>query len=245
MRSQKYFLTTPHIAGKENTEADAESRKTRRELEWSLDQTIYERGIRRLHLNPTIDLFASRLSYKIKPFISYQPDPEAKMVCAFTVSWQPYLFYVFPSFRIISLVLEKIQREQSAGVIVVPKWPTQPWWPVLMRMVVQNPLILPQINQTLLLPTNPDLMHPLHQRLTLLMCHLSENLLRIKDIQTKLCSSSCPRGETALKSNTRRTSVSGNTTVLSTLLLCNILKFKKIVLALLVLIKIPHRIYPV
>ena len=78
-----------------------------------------------------------------------------------------------------------------------------------------EPLILPQTNQTLSLPTNPDLLHPLHQRLTLLMCHLSGNPLKIKDFQTKLCPSSCPRGETALKSNTRHTSVSGNTTIVS------------------------------
>ena len=72
------FLTTAHIAGKENTAADAESRKDRRDLEWSLDRTIYDRGIHHLGLQPTIDLFASRLNYKIKPFISYQPDRKLK-----------------------------------------------------------------------------------------------------------------------------------------------------------------------
>ena len=80
------FLTTANISGKENNAADAESRKDRRDLEWSLDRTIYDRGIHHLGLQPTIDLFASRLNYKIKPFISYQPDPEAEIVNAFTVS---------------------------------------------------------------------------------------------------------------------------------------------------------------
>ena len=209
-----------HLSGKhvciriDNTTAVADIGKMgTSHLEWSLDRTIYDRGIHHLGLQPTIDLFASRLNYKIKPFISYQPDPEAKIVNAFTVSWQPYLFYAFPPFSIISLVLQKIQREKSTGILVAPKWPTQPWWPVLMRMIVQNPIILPQTDKLLILPTNPELLHPLHQKLTLLMCHLSGNPSKIKDFRAKLCPSSCLRGDKVHKSNIPRTSENGNSTV--------------------------------
>lgn len=102
------FLTTSRIAGKSNSIADAESRKSRKDLEWSLDQDIFNRGICRLGVKPNIDLFASRLNYKIKLFVSYQPDPEAELINAFTVSWKSYLFYAFPPFSVIPLVLQKI-----------------------------------------------------------------------------------------------------------------------------------------
>jgi hypothetical protein len=209
------FLTTAHIAGKDNSIADAESRKSRKDLEWSLNTNIFENGICQLGVKPAIDLFALRLNYKIKPFISYQPDPEAEIINTFTVSWQPYLFYAFPPFSLIILVLQKIQEEHSTRVIVVPQWPTQPWWPVLMRMIVQQPLILPRTKQTLLLPTNPDLLHPIHKKLTLLMCHLSGDPSKINAFHAKLCPSSCHPGDKARNSNTSRTSVSGSSTVVA------------------------------
>ena len=44
----------------------------------------------------------------------------------------------FPPFSVISRVLQKIQPETVQGAIVVPKWPTQTWWPVLMQMLTDN-----------------------------------------------------------------------------------------------------------
>ena len=44
----------------------------------------------------------------------------------------------FPPFSVISRVLQKIQREKVQGAIVVPKWPTQTWGPVLMQIVTDN-----------------------------------------------------------------------------------------------------------
>jgi len=59
--------------------------------------------------------------------VAYQPDPEAFAIDAFTLSWESYLFYAFPPFSLIALALQKIQEEEATGLILVPKWPTQPW----------------------------------------------------------------------------------------------------------------------
>lgn len=207
------FITTAHIPGKDNNLADAESRKSRKEIEWALDKQIFQRGIQKLAIQPEIDLFASRLNYKVKPFVAYQPDPEAVSINAFTIDWKQYLFYAFPPFSIIQQVLHKIQEEQSTGIIVVPKWPTQPWWPHLMRMVTQEPVKLPKGKRTLFLPTQPDLVHPLHQKLILLMCHLSGDPSKIKAFRGRLCASLCRHGEQAQKDNTSLISKDGNSTV--------------------------------
>jgi hypothetical protein len=210
----RVFLTTAHIPGKENEAADAESRKARDQTEWALDPEIFQQGTQRLGVKPVIDLFASRLNYKLKPFIAYQPDPEAEAVNAFTISWHSYLFYAFPPFSIIPLVLQKIREEESTGLIVVPNWPTQPWWPYLMRMVIQNPVVLPNNKNMLQLPTKPDLVHPLYPKLTLLLCHVSGKPSKIKDYQKQLYLSYCHRGGRVHKDNTHHTLINGYSTVI-------------------------------
>ena len=107
--SNHIWLTVARIPGKENIEADFESRKCRRNTEWSLDKKLFQQACKKLEFIPNIDLFASRINYQVKPFISYHPDPEALAVNAFHISWRDYKFYAFPPFSIISQVLQKDQ----------------------------------------------------------------------------------------------------------------------------------------
>jgi len=89
------WLTVAHIPGKTNIVADRESRQHRRELEWTINQELYEEGICRLSVKPDIDLFASRINYRLKPYVSYKPDPGAVAVDAFTIQWSQYVFLCF------------------------------------------------------------------------------------------------------------------------------------------------------
>ncbi|XP_028412548.1 uncharacterized protein LOC114535439 [Dendronephthya gigantea] len=189
------WLTVARIPGKENIEADFESRKCRRNTEWSLNKKFFQQACEKLDFTPNIDLFASRINYQVKSYISYNPDPEALAVNAFHMSWRNYKFYAFPSFSIIGLVLKKIQEKKSEGLILVPKWPTQTWWPVLMKMLIQRPVVLPSNNLTLYLPSNPDERHPLHHKMTLLMCHLSGNNLKTEGFLQQLPTSWKPPGD--------------------------------------------------
>jgi len=209
----KMWLTISHIPGKENTLADAESRKSRKETEWTLDRGIFHEAVKKIHLEPQIDLFACRLNYQLSPFVAYQPDPEAMAINAFSISWKLYVFYAFPPFSIIPKVLQKIQAEKATGLLVVPCWPTQPWWPLVMRLLVQEPLVLPKKKHTLFLHRRPDLVHPLHQKLALLICHLSGNHLKAEAFRNRLPHSSCSPGERAPNNNIDHSSLNGNSTV--------------------------------
>ena len=80
----------------------------------------------------------------MKPYITYQPDPEAYAVNAFCVPWENYVFYAFPPFSIIQQVLQKVVAEKATGLLVVPHWPTQSWWPFLINMLINYPIILPR-----------------------------------------------------------------------------------------------------
>ena len=151
------WLTVAHIPGKTNIVADRESRQHRRELEWTISQEMYEEGICRLSVKPDIDLFASRINYRLKPYVSYKPDPGAVAVDAFTIQWSQYVFYAFPPFSVIMRTLQKIQQDQATGLLTVPLWPTQTWWPPLTGMLIQPPLVLPNRHNTLYLLRIPVL----------------------------------------------------------------------------------------
>ena len=46
---------------------------------------------------PTIDLFASRLNYKLKRYCEWQPDPGAACIDSFSLDWgREQLVYVSP-----------------------------------------------------------------------------------------------------------------------------------------------------
>ena len=188
------WLTLAHIPGKTNIVADRESRQHRRELEWTLNQELYEEGICKLSVKPDIDLFASRLNYRLKPYVSYKPDPGAVAVDAFTIQWSQYVFYAFPPFSVIMRTLQKIQQDQATGLLLAPFWSTQAWWPTLTRMLIQAPLVLPNRKDTLYLPQDPSAVHPLNNQMSLLLCHLSGNICRVKEFHRQLPTLSCSPG---------------------------------------------------
>ena len=135
--------------------------------EWKLDPVIFKRASA-FWGEPFIDLFASRLNFQLRPFVSWKPDPQAFAIDAFSISQTEHNFYAFPPFALINRVLQKTEQDQSHGVIIVPVWTTQIWFPRLLRMLVDHSVLLPCYPQLLTLPTNLHLRHPLHNKLTLI-----------------------------------------------------------------------------
>lgn len=170
-KERNIWLTATHIPGIENVEADAQSRQFNDRTEWKLDSKIFQRITDKL-FSPEIDLFASRLNYQLKPFVSWGPDPEAWAVDAFTFPWGKWLIYVFPPFSLLHKVLCKWREDQAEGLLIAPLWMTAPWYPLLLRMLIAEPLLLPKGAQVLRLPHN-NKAHPLHRQLQLMVCSLS------------------------------------------------------------------------
>ena len=57
--------------------------------------------IQRLQGKFDVDLFASRLNFKIPSYVSWRPDPNAMFVNALYMNWHNYSFYAFPPFSLI------------------------------------------------------------------------------------------------------------------------------------------------
>ena len=124
--SRNILLSAQHIPGKSNCEADSLSRQFVSNLEWSLDQDVFDRLVAITFL-PDIDLFASRLNAKLDQFVSWHPEPGALAVDAFSVSWSNQNFYAFPPFSLLTRVLGKIRNDVALVLLIAPTWSTQPW----------------------------------------------------------------------------------------------------------------------
>ena len=169
---KQLWLSASHVPGKDNIQADRASRHFDDNTEWMLHQDIFL-SIEQLWGKPEIDLFASRLNKQHPCYVSWKPVPGASFTDAFTISWSDYYFYAFPPFSIILRCLQKIEQEEAEGILVVPNWPTQPWYSKLMQMIIDHPRLLPVQKSILSRPSKAGSCHPLWQRLHLMACKLS------------------------------------------------------------------------
>ena len=147
------WLTAAHIPGVDNESADYESLVAHTGKEWQLHKKLFQRALSTLNYCPDVDLFASRHNTQCKLDVSYRPDPGCMAVDAFSLNWHSIMFYVFPPFSVLTQTIQKIEKEEATGVVVAPNWPTQVWYPALMRLLIAHPLLLLSTRNT---PSSQD-----------------------------------------------------------------------------------------
>ncbi|XP_068703949.1 uncharacterized protein [Montipora foliosa] len=128
------WISASHLPGCENTEADRESRYFNDRTEWQLASDVYY-SITKQFGQPSIDLIASRLNKQCPVYASWRPDPDAMFVDAFSANWKNLFFYAFPPFSLIGKSLKKIQANRAEGILVVPCWTCQSWYPKRARKI--------------------------------------------------------------------------------------------------------------
>ena len=183
MMGKNVWLSAEFIAGKDNIQADRASRKFNEDIEWCLEESVFSVISSSLGC-PVIDLFASRLNNKVSRFASWQPDPDAETTDAFSITWNNDFFYAFPPFSLIPLCLKKCLLDQAEGILIAPIWPTQVWFPKLMRLLIAKPLVLPANCISL-----RGKQHPL-KKMRLMACKLSGILTKGRDFRKVLSKSS-------------------------------------------------------
>ena len=104
-----------------------------------------------------LDLFASGDNTQTPRYVSLKADPQAWFVDAFSRPLPSHLKVLAnPPFILIPRLLSKVRREKASLTLVAPVWPSQPWWPVLMRMTATPPpLLLPRLTNLYLPPRGP------------------------------------------------------------------------------------------
>lgn len=169
------WLSAVHVPGKQNVEADKESRSFSDRHEWTLNKQVFQK-ILASHPNLNIDLFATRLNNQLSTYCSWKPDPGSAHVDAFSLNWSNYAFYAFPPFSLVPRCVQKIIQDKAKGILVVPLWTTQSWFPLVLQLLYDHPRILPPATNLLQHP-HWEHPHPLHNKLHLMVCPLSGNPL--------------------------------------------------------------------
>ena len=127
-------LETFYVPSAENIKADEASRFFRGSCEWSLNPSVFEE-LCLIWGKPEIDLFASPTNKKCDKFVSFYFHSDAFHQDAFSMNWTNTNIYLFPPFSCVSRCLTKLRQEKpSRCILLVPRWPTQPWWPLLQSL---------------------------------------------------------------------------------------------------------------
>ena len=210
--AREIWLSVSYLPGADNVNADYASRHFHEDMEWKLEPEVF-RKVTDKFMTPNIDMFASRLNWQIQPYVSWQPDPGALHNDAFTLDWSNYEVYAFPPFCLIGKVLTKIEYDESVTILIAPLWQTQVWFPKMLKLLVNTPVILPQRADLLSLPSSGKL-HPWQERLQLMACHLSGKNSDVREFRKKLPTLSWHPGGPQPKRFTEQQSINGFYSVL-------------------------------
>ena len=202
--AHRLCIMAVHIPGVDNVEADKESRKENTFSEWSLKDEVFRQLENRF--GPFhVDMFATRINSKLSTFVSWKPDPFAWAVDAFTCKWDLEGMYCFPPIVLISRLLKKVEREKATVTLVAPLWRNQVWFPQLLRMLINYPVLLPNKN----ILTHPTKNQNSCANLQMMCCVISGDTSKTTMFQEELGISSVNLGETRPKNRTQRTSNNG------------------------------------
>lgn len=164
------WLVAVHIKSEDNYMADKESRRLPMETEWSLADYAFALIMKEFG-RPEVDLFASSHNFKCPNFVSWRGDKGSIATDAFTIPWTNLFFYAFPPFPLVLRTLQKIISDKAEGIIVVPNWPSQSWFPLFLRLKCSKLLIF-EPNEKLLF-SHFSKTHPLASNLSLAVAKLS------------------------------------------------------------------------
>ncbi|VDI77994.1 Hypothetical predicted protein [Mytilus galloprovincialis] len=204
---RKIWLSVFFIKGKLNIKADALSRqKLNADMEWMIVDNIFAQIMDKF--GPCdIDLFASKYNYRLDKYVSFGPDVKAFAVNAFSLNWSDYYAYIFPPFSVLSAVLQKICLERATAVVIAPLFSTQPWFPVMLKLVCKQPYILPKVQNILQNPKTSQNHQLKNMRLGVFMVS-GKNCVK-EAFQKTLPISSLDHGEKVHKNNMGHISKSG------------------------------------
>ena len=149
--------------------------------DWTLNPMIFQRIAERFpHLE--INLFATRLTSQLSRFFSWRPDPMAEATDAFLQNWSTIKGYANPPWNLVGNVLAKVEEQAADLILVAPIWPSQPWYPKLLRLLVATPLIIDPQEEVIVegVGQSPELTPPLA------VWPISGNATRVNKYQERL-----------------------------------------------------------
>ena len=127
--SQHIHLEPEWIPRKNNELADYLSRIVDYD-DWSLSRGTF-RELDKVWGPHTVDRFASHYNTQLPRFNSRFWNPGSEAVDAFTVDWRDENNWLCPPVYLVPRVVQHARMCKAKGTLVVPEWPSAPFWPIL------------------------------------------------------------------------------------------------------------------
>ena len=103
-----------------------------------LDPVVFQHAARHLRFKPTVDLFANNIHHQLPRYFSPTADANAAGINAFTQHWsREWRPYANPPWPHIAKVLQQVVRQRVTIMMVVPEWPSAPWYPLWTQLCVR------------------------------------------------------------------------------------------------------------
>lgn len=147
-RDHQVRLQPIYIRSADNCEADRLSR-IRERSDYMLNPVLF-RCLEARWGPHSVDAFATRQNRLLSRYWSRWHDPYSAGADALLQDWQSENAYANPPFCLLTRVLGHIRRQGATATIIAPWWPTQPWFPDLLSLLVEPPLLLPAWDDTFL-----------------------------------------------------------------------------------------------
>lgn len=82
----------------------------------------------------TLDPFATARTTMGLTWCSLRDEEEATAADGFATSWSNETVFLNPPWRDMARVIRKIFADRTRGVLVIPRWPSQHWWPLALQL---------------------------------------------------------------------------------------------------------------
>jgi hypothetical protein len=167
--AQHEITLLPRYIRSEHNPADHWSRWRDRSA-WQLQPQVMHAVQARAGVRCTLDAFACRATALLPRYCSAGPDPKALHRDAFTTSWKDEEVWLNPPWELLPRTLSKLRREKARGMLIVPRWPSQAWWPLLLELA----------DGIDLLPHPRHIVRPAHDGMVEPFLHPSLRLLAVR-----------------------------------------------------------------
>ena len=139
--SKAITLVPVHLPGVRNIQADSLSRVGQTlTTEWTMAMESL-RPVFAKWGEPQIDMFATFANRRLIKFVSPYPDPRVEWTDAMSMPWDKErgLLYVFPPFKMVPQVLQKIAQSPGLQVILIALLQrAASWFPELMDLTQED-----------------------------------------------------------------------------------------------------------
>lgn len=172
---QHNITLVPRYIRSEDNPADRWSRWKDRSA-WQLQPGVATQ-LQALFGRCTLDAFACRATALLPRYCSAGPDPGCLQRDAFTMSWAREHVWLNPPWELLQRVIYKLRADKARGILIVPAWPAQQWWPSLLDIA----------EEFVALPRPSFCVRPAHNGVVEPLLHSSLRLLAVRVDGARAC----------------------------------------------------------